>query len=304
MQNKIKKILAIRNDRFGEFLLNIPAMRALKETYPQAELTLAVNSEVFQLASAIECVDQVVIWDKGKKQLRKSRFDAGVVLNPTKEAHWALFLAGIPVRAGYDRKWGILLTHKLKDTKHLGERHEVDANLELVGLLDARTLDKSLAIKVNENLYKYFINQEIVIIHPFTSDPLKQWPVERFSELAQRIRSELDLKVVMTGLSAKKFTADESIINMVNETTLTELAALLKRGCLVVTADSGPMHLAAAVGTPVIALFRNDLKGKTAKRWGPWGQGHLVIEKNNLNDISVDEVLEAVRRRCGKERKA
>ena len=143
-----------------------------------------------------------------------------------------------------------------------------------------------------------------MIIHPFTSDPLKQWPVERFSELAQRIRSELDLKVVMTGLSAKKFTADESIINMVNETTLTELAALLKRGCLVVTADSGPMHLAAAVGTPVIALFRNDLKGKTAKRWGPWGQGHLVIEKNNLNDISVDEVLEAVRRRCGKERKA
>ncbi len=296
MENKIKNILAIRNDRFGEFLLNIPALRALKNAYPQAELTLAVRAEVLELGAAVECADKVIIWDQLRKELRKHRFDVCVVLNPTKEAHWAAFWAGIPVRAGYDRKWGILLTHKLKDTKQLGNRHEVDANLELVSLLGAKTQDKSLAIKVNENLYKYFINQEIVIIHPFTSDPLKQWPLERFVELAQRIRNELDLKVVVAGLSKQPLALNDSIIDMVNKTTLTELAALLKRGRLVVTGDSGPMHLAAAVGTPVVALFRNDLKGKTAKRWGPWGEGHTVIEKNSLSDISVNEVVEQVSR--------
>ncbi|HNW40193.1 MAG TPA: glycosyltransferase family 9 protein [Candidatus Omnitrophota bacterium] len=287
----IKNILAIRNDRFGEFLLNIPALRALKDKYPLAKITLAVSAQVYELAAAATCVDQVVVWDQIKRGLRKYRFDLGVVLNPTKEAHRSIFLAGIPVRVGYNRKWGFLLTHKLKDTKHLGDRHEVDCNLELVGLLGAKVSDKSLSVRVDDNLYKYFINQSIVIIHPFTSDPVKQWPIERFNQLANRIRAELDLKVVMVGLSSNPMELSDNIINMINKTTLTELAALLKRGILVISGDSGPMHLASAVGTPVLALFRNDLPGKTALRWGPWGQGHTVIEKPNLNDITVDEVF-------------
>ena len=131
----IKNILIIRNDRFGEFLLNISAMRALKETYSQARLTLAVSSAVSELAGLVECVDEVVVWDEVKRNLRKHQFDLCVVLNPTKEANWAVFWAGIPVRVGYDRKWGFLLTHKIKDTKHFGNRHEVDCNLELVGLV-------------------------------------------------------------------------------------------------------------------------------------------------------------------------
>jgi ADP-heptose:LPS heptosyltransferase len=291
----IKNILVIRNDRFGEFLLNIPAIRALKETYPQARVTLAVNPAVSKLAVAVECVDQVVAWDQVRKGLRKHKFDICVVLNPTQEAHRSIFLAGIPVRVGYNRKWGFLLTHKLEDTKHLGNRHEVNCNLELVGLLGAKTQDLSLAIKVDDSLYKYFFDQKIVIIHPFTSDPVKQWPLERFGELAQRIRTELDLKVVMAGLSPSSLKVNDNIIDMINKTSLPELAALLKRGILVISGDSGPMHLAASVGTPVIALFRNDLPGKTAQRWGPWGKDHLVIEKSSLNDITVDEVFNKVK---------
>ncbi|MCX5694166.1 MAG: glycosyltransferase family 9 protein [Candidatus Omnitrophica bacterium] len=291
----VKKILVIRNDRFGEFLLNIPAIRALKEAYPQAELTLAVNSAVCELANTVKCADQVVDWDGIRKRLSKYKFDLVVVLNPTKVAHQSIFLAGIPMRVGYNRKFGFLLTHKLKDTKHIGNRHEVDANLELVGLLGIKTFDKTIVVKVDDNLYKYFINQKIVIIHPFTSDPVKQWPIERFNQLAGRVRSELDVKVVMVGLSHSLLQLDANIINMINQTSLPELAALLKRGCLLVTGDSGPMHLAAAVGTSVIALFRNDLFGKTAKRWGPWGSGHAVIEKSSLGDITVDEVFNKIK---------
>ncbi len=182
-----KNILVIRDDRFGEFLLNIPALRALKELYPQAKLTLAVNAAVCELAGAVECVDAVVVWDAVKGNLRKYKFDLCVVLNPTKEAHIACFFAGIPVRVGYDRKWGFLLTHKLKDTKHQGVRHEVDCNLELAGLIGAHTQDKSISIKVDETLFPELSGQKIIAIHPFTSDPIKQWPVERFGELARRI---------------------------------------------------------------------------------------------------------------------
>jgi ADP-heptose:LPS heptosyltransferase len=64
---------------------------------------------------------------------------------------------------------------------------------------------------------------------------------------------------------------------------------------LIISGDSGPVHLACAVGIPVVALFRNDLPGKTAKRWGPWGKGCAVIEKDSLNDITVDEVLNLLR---------
>ncbi len=162
----IKNILVIRSDRFGEFLLNIPALRALKELYPQAKLTLAVNSAVYELAGAVECVDEVVVWDKVKGNLRKYKFGLCVVLNPTKEAHVACFFAGIPVRVGYDRKWGILLTRKLKDTKHLGDRHEVDCNLELVGLIGARTRNKSISIKVDESLFPGLLGWKIIAIHP------------------------------------------------------------------------------------------------------------------------------------------
>ncbi|MDP2830800.1 MAG: glycosyltransferase family 9 protein [Candidatus Omnitrophota bacterium] len=310
----IKSILVIRNDRFGEFLLNIPAMRALKERYPQAKLTLAVDSAVYELAGAVECVDAVVVWDEVKGNLRKHKFDLGVVLNPTKEAHWAVFWAGIPARVGYNRKWGFLLTHKLKDTKHQGTRHEVDCNLELVSLIASGTScprnDGGLRLPRND---KYEFLAGAIAIHPFTSDLVKQWPTERFGELAQKIMEyrgqspagtvPSKVKVVFVGRTENRgqspagtVPSSDGIINMISKTSLVELAALLKRCHLLISCDSGPMHLAAAVGTPVIALFRKDLPGKTAQRWGPWGEGHVVIERSSLNDITVDEVFEKVKK--------
>ena len=295
----IKNILAIRTDRFGEFLLNIPALRALKETYPNARLFLAVNRMVSELAGAVECVDEVLIWDQIKNNLRKYRFDLCVVLNPTKEAHWAVFWAGIPARVGYNRKGGILLTHKIGDNKDLGLKHEVESNLELVGLIGVRTNDKSISLRklppYNDPTYAGSI-----AIHPYTSDALKQWGFARFQQLAMKISDELGLRVVIIGRDEGGVKGvvkeNQKIKDLVNKTSLVELAQILKQCKLLVTGDSGPMHLAAAVGTQVVALFRNDLPGKTARRWGPWGNGHTVIEKSNLSDITVDEVFDAIKK--------
>jgi len=91
-KGRIKNILVVRNDRFGEFLLNIPAIRALKETFPDVKIILAVSLEVKELASTVEYTDQVVVWDDDfRKSLGQYRFDACVVLNPSKEAHLASF---------------------------------------------------------------------------------------------------------------------------------------------------------------------------------------------------------------------
>lgn len=298
----IKKILAIRNDRFGEFLLNIPALRALKERYPESTLTLAVSPETAELARCIEYSDRVVVWDDSfRKSLRKQKFDICVVLNPAKDAHWQAFFAGIPIRVGYNRKWGLLLTHKIEDNKSLGLKHEVEYNLDLAGLIGAKTDDKSLSLgKLPAYTNPGYAG--VIAIHPYTSDPVKQWPVERFEELAQRIAREIKVKVVLVGrvegqgqTVPSAIDMGDGIVNLVNKTSLVELAQILKQCSLLVSCDSGPMHLAAAVGTPVIALFRNDLPGKTARRWGPQGKGHIVIEKDKLTDISVEEVLDKVK---------
>ncbi|MBM3245682.1 MAG: glycosyltransferase family 9 protein, partial [Candidatus Omnitrophica bacterium] len=142
-------------------------------------------------------------------------------------------------------------------------------------------------------------SETIVAIHPWTSDNVKKWPVQSFYKLAERIITELKLNIVIVGSSdeaakSKKLFKDFSgkLLDLTGKTNLPELAAVLRRCACLVTADSGPMHLAASVGTPVIALFRNDMPGKTAKRWGPWGEGHVVLEAADLRKISVEEVFE------------
>ena len=302
-KEKIKNILVVRTDRFGEFLLNIPALRALKESYPQARLTLAVSPEVKALAECVTYADEVVVWDNNfKQELKKRKFGLVLILNPTKEAHWLSFRARIPVRVGYNRKWGFLLNRKIADLKHLGLKHEVEYNLDLAGLAEAKTLERSVSLgKLPPFPHPEY--DQAIAVHPFTSDPLKQWPREKFRELAQRVEQELKLKVVVVGVVKENEGAGRElfeglgsgIVNLINRTSLIELAQILKSCRLLISCDSGPMHLAAAVGTPVIALFRNDLPGKAAGRWGPWGRGNRVIEAPDLNQISVEKLLGVIK---------
>ncbi len=129
------KILAVRTDRFGEFLLNIPAFRALKNSFPGAHLVLLVNPAVRELAECVECADEVMAWENRRhsflelwsfsRLLKKKRFDICLIFNPVKEFNLVSFFAGIPMRVGYNRKWGFLLTHKMTDEKCLGRKHDV-----------------------------------------------------------------------------------------------------------------------------------------------------------------------------------
>ena len=310
----IKNILAVRNDRFGEFLLNIPAFRALKESYPGSRLSLVVNPYVSELAEAIDCVDEVLTWEghrhrfgdllKFSRRLKDARFELCVVFNPSKEFNLISFLAGIPRRVGYNRKWGILLTQKMPDRKYLGLKHEVEYNLELAALAGANTPDRSISLNINSDTPSVFAQADalgggfiLVAIHPWTSDPLKQWPLENFSSLAARLSILPNVRIVAIGgkeelaKSAGIFNNEAGgFINLTGKTSLKELASVLKRCSLLISGDSGPVHLAAAVGTPALAIFGTGIVAKGARRWGPWGAGHAVVEKSSLREIGVEEV--------------
>lgn len=304
----------MRNDRFGEFILNIPALRALRETFPHTRLIALVDPRVKEVAEMVPYIDEIIEWGSQKqalfskisliRRLRSKDIDMAIMLNPSRDLNIITFLAGIPLRAGYDRKCGFLLTHKIKDRKRLGQKHEVEYNLELVSLIGATTADKSISLNISDDLSESLLGERggpLIAVHPWTSDPVKQWPTEYFSALIGRITGELGQRVVIIGgkeEAAKGLRTDKNegnVIDLAGKTSLKQLALVLKRCRLLVSGDSGPVHLACALGIPAIAIFRNDIPGKTAGRWGPWGRGHTVIERDSLEKISPGEVFERVK---------
>ena len=319
----IKNILVVRNDRFGEFLLNIPAFRALKETFVNARIIAVVSPYVRELAERVPFIDEIIEWARAKhaltenfrfiKLLKRKNIDIAIMLNPSKVFNIFSYLAGIPIRVGYARKWDFLLTHKTEDKKYLGQKHEIEYNLELVHLIGAKTENKTLSLIIDNDINSLFEDfnikdyDNLVALHPFTSDPIKQWPLSNFKELTRRLIGGPDIKVVIIGGEenqdkSKELSGDlpDKIVNLIGKTTLRQLAALLKRCKLLISGDSGPVHLACAVGIPVLAIFRGDIPGKSARRWGPWGEERTVIEKNNLSDISVDEVFKKIKERLSR----
>jgi ADP-heptose:LPS heptosyltransferase len=312
----------------GETLLNLPLVAALKQTYPTAKLTWLVAPDLVELFSQAPGADRVLGWlDEPSapwwqrawrlsRWLRTERFDLAVVSNPKKEYHVAVWLAGISTRVGYDRKGGQLLTQRIPDRKAIGERHEIEYNLELLnalGLLPPSppvfTLpesqdERALSMQLFDRL-KVMTTDRLVAVHPWTSNPRKQWPMPRFRQLIERLAERSTAVPIVIGGREEQSRVQEVIgtdsgrvVDAVGRLSLPQLAGLLRRVQVLVSNDSGPMHLAAAVGTPVVALFGTAEAGSTPRRWGPWGSQHTVIHQP-LVEISVDDVLAPVGRYLG-----
>lgn len=312
---EIHKILAVRNDRFGEFLLTIPAICALKQNFPNSRLTLAVDPYVQPIAKRIAVVDEVATWENRKhtfseivrfsQTLKQERYGLCVIFNPSKEFNIISFLAGIPLRIGYNRKWGFLLNRRIEDKKCAGLKHEVAYNLDLLQVLgknfDSLGIQFPLEIKPEDFSQKLKDeieagNDNFIVLHPWASNKEKEWPIEHFKELTLRLYAQTKIKFVLIGgkeeaKRAENFPSEVPVVNLVGKTTLIELAALLKKAKLLITNDSGPMHLAAVVGTPVTAIFRKSPQAVSARRWGPVGNNKAIVENDCLSNITVDEVL-------------
>lgn len=191
--------------------------------------------------------------------------------------------------------------------------------LEAVGIEGAEIvfdlpITESHRAQVNNLLAKHGIDRQkpLVAINPMTTWPSKLWFKERFAEVADRLL-EQGCDVVFTGSPADRGEIDQIIkdmegraVNLAGQTSLISLAALYQEAQVVVSTDTGPMHIAAAAGTPLVAIF-----GPTAPwRTGPWGEEHLVLRvelgcspclkricpKNSqcMREISVDQVVAAV----------
>jgi len=316
------RLLFVRTDRLGETVLNLPVIHEVRKALPAWQLLFLVQERLCPLFGGHPDVDEVLAesvpawswWRRAwgmSRQWRAWGISTVVISNPKKEYHLAAWLAGIPTRAGYDRKWGFLLTHRLEDRRVLGERHEVEYNMQLLAALGL-TVPSSVVLqlpvtKAGEEECTQLLEQlgvqqvdRLIVVHPWTSNPRKQWPLPQAQELLQRLWRMGVGRVVVAGGPEEAPSAqtllrglESEVVNVAGRLSLPALAALLRRARLMITNDSGPMHLAAAVGAPVVALFGTEDPGSHPRRWGPWGSGHTVIHKP-LEQIAVDDVLAAV----------
>ena len=333
---KPRRILLVRTDRIGELLLTTPAFASVRESFPGAKITLIVKPSSSAVVEGNPSVDSIVKLDPGPdldslakrfrfiRFLALSGFDMAIIFNPSKFFNVAAFLAGIPARVGYDRKLGFLLTDAIEDKKYLCEKHEVEYNLDLAKAAGAGVLSEKLYFPLGEKderaaaeilAQNGFAGGGFVAIHPGTSNPEKSWPAESFARLCDKIIEGLGLKVVLVGGKEECAVAGEvkakmrnAIPDLTGKLALKEFGALLKRSLLLVSCDSGPVHIASAVGIPVVALFGEGRPGGSSKRWGPYGggrspaeagqgpiaMGNIVIGSPKVTDITVDDVFEAV----------
>jgi heptosyltransferase-2 len=304
-----KRILIVRTDRIGDVLLSTPVIKAMRQACPSAYIAMMVSPYTKEIVDGNPYLDSVITYDKDNMHkswqrtlrfahnLKKRKFDLALVLHPTNRVHLVTFLAGIPKRIGYGRKLGFLLTEMIKHTKHLGQKHEVEYNLDLVRHLGIEPQDRSLFMPIKPAAEEWAVQafkqegikegDKLLAIHPGASCPSKIWPNERFAEVADKLVEKCGFKVLLISGPKDAGLAHKVIKNMRHpavdfsgRTSVAQLASLLKRCRLFISNDSGPVHIATAVGTPVISIFGRNQPGLSPKRWGPVGENDKALHKD------------------------
>jgi len=321
-KDKFKRILIVRTDRIGDVLLSTPAIKALRDANPNAYIAMMVAPSARDIAEGNPYLDEVLIYDKDGRHktwiesvrfariLKKKKFDLVLILHPTNRVHLVTFFAGIPRRVGYDRKMGFLLTDRLSHTKQLGEKHELEYTLDIVRYLGIEPKDKDLFMPLSpesEDWADEFFAKEgiregdrLLAVHPGASCPSKIWPSERFAETADKLADKYRLKIILIS-GPKDIHPVQGVIknlrhpaiNLSGKTSISQLASVLKRCQLLISNDSGPVHIASGVGTPVISIFGRNQRGLSPRRWGPRGIKDRVLHR----EVGCRECLA---HKCGK----
>lgn len=333
-------ILVVRTDRIGDVILTTPALSALKKAYPKARLSMMVVPGTRELVEGIDALNEVIVYDRRGEHkgifgfwkfigfLRKKNFDLAVVFHTKKRTNLICFLAGIPRRIGYrNNKFGFLLTDQLVDTRIRGEKHEAEYCFDVLRTIGIASGDLQLSLPLREESERWVdrfvlenkiaVSAPLVAVHPDASCISKRWPVNKFSELIQRLMSGHGINVILIGDHGSQRIAAQlmsdfkggGVVNAAGLTSVGQLASLLKRCKLLISNDSGPVHVACAVGTPVISIFGRNQAGLSPVRWRPLGLKDQVFHKEVgcavclahkcdinfkcLEAINVDEVFQA-----------
>ncbi|MGZ3585579.1 MAG: glycosyltransferase family 9 protein, partial [Ktedonobacterales bacterium] len=224
--------------------------------------------------------------------LRERRFDAAIIFTSFHQsslpAAYLCYLAGIPLRAAASIDGpGSLLTTRHKHPEHM--MHEVERGLDLVGALGMATHERDLVLAVPQQARKRVAEIEIgrpfVVVHPGCSMPARTYPWEQYAEVVELLVRRMGATVALTGADDERElvervrariapAAREAVVPLAGKLPFAEFCALIEGADLTITNNTGPMHIAAAVKTPVIALFALT---NPPEQWGPWQVPHRQL---------------------------
>lgn len=315
-------ILIVRTDRIGDVVLTTPSIKALRQAYPAARISILVAAATYDLVKGNPYVDEVLVDDRQGRhkgllgflrlagELRLKRFDLAVIFHTKRRYNSACWLAGISYRLGYkNNKFGFLLTHPLKDIRPQGTKHEAEYCMDVLKAIGIENNDLDIFVplqKEAEGWMSHWMQEnnlkphEFIVVHPGASDPAKCWHAGNFASLMDRLAERYALKIVLIGSAQTVSAADDILrrtqrrfqfLDLTGKTTLAQTVSLLRRARLLISNDSGPVHLAAGVGSSVISLFLRDQPGINAKRWKPLGSKSFILSMAG-GPISVEEVME------------
>lgn len=291
MQPEYRNILIIKPGALGDLLQMTPVFRHLRQYCPAAKITLMVGSDMTaDLFRHSPLVDEVVVYDRWKRhrtwrpllalrrELARKPFDLVINFQRSNLRGWVLASAAFPCR--------VLIYHKSRQRSvHAVENHL--ATLRPLGfpLDEEPLLEMSLGQEDEEFADRIFrdsrlAGKTVVALNPGASTPDKCWPTELFGRLGDLLLGDPHVAVLLVGAPHERPLADEILafmgaepVDCVGETTPRQLGAVLKRCSVVVSGDTGPLHMATAVGTPVVGLFGPTDPART----GPVGPGHVVL---------------------------
>ncbi|PYL44531.1 MAG: hypothetical protein DME29_04475 [Verrucomicrobia bacterium] len=276
------KILLIQLRRLGDLILTTPAISALREHLPAAQIALAVPGESAPLLPAIQGLRQTFLTKRGVRDLsawmeiRRAGFDCVVDFTRNDRSAWLTFLSGAPQRIVSDRlkiksKIRLRFYNEFVDCA-MKQMHTADYYLALLQplgisatandpLLELPAAAQQLASSIIADQIRH---QPFVIFHPGSARVEKFWEPERWADIIEFAAKELDLFPVLSGgstelerahLTAIREKLHTTVLDLSGQLDLLSLAALIEYARLLVTVDSAPMHLASAAGTPQVILF-------------------------------------------------
>ncbi len=292
-------ICIVRLSALGDVTHAVPVVRAIQQHWPQTRITWICATLEHKLLSALDGINFIVVDKKSGwggyyrlwRQLAGQRFDIMLQMQTSARANFTGAVVKADIKLGWDRLRArdfhrFFMTHSIPQTRF---EHQVQGHLSFARSIGLEVLEPEWNFPISANAIS-FVNDlipaaaRVLLISPCSSHVHRNWSAERYAAVADYAIEHHGMTVVLSGgpsaLEASigkaiEAAANKTLTNLVGKDTLPQLVALLHRADLVLTPDSGPTHLANALGTPVIGLHACTW----SKRSGPYNSLDLCVDK-------------------------
>lgn len=315
---KIERIMVRGTNWLGDAVMTTPALERLRSSFPHAEITLLANPTTAGLFQSSNFINEIIEYRRHEQgveafietvgKFRARRFDLAVLFQNAFEAALLAWISKIGLRIGYDDQYrGFLLTHKLHRGSEQRNRHQTHDYLDIVAECERVCLGedfvpagKKLQPSLQVNAEQKDVADELLECYGIvphertlvalnvgaTNSRAKCWPSNQYAELADRLVAEMNAQIVLIGGAAELDYAEQVIwqmkasgaVNLAGKTDMAELIGLLSVCDLLVSNDTGPAHVSAALGTPTLTIFGPTNEFETA----PTGSHAELIRAENI----------------------